>query len=574
MKILAIHTAHDAGLALFEDYDPVLVLKEERLNRVKQAEGFPVLCWEKMLKYCRPSEIDCVVFTHYSCKHSYRYFKNQPFYKYLGRAVREAFTGVPKQVHLCEEMKRTQKSESDLFDSAGYLRDLGFRPNVRFHWSNHHRNHALPLLFHNPSWENGLLYTADGGGDHLFYSIYHFNGSSLVEHYGGDAAIYEYNPGVCAASLGQMYCKITELAGFRPNRHEGKITGLAAFGQPSGLDRLRSAFFVDGEGIIRSNLSCQDEVNGMLEELHAEIGTENLAASGQKVLEEIIRESALKLLEGFETRNIGLSGGVFSNVRLNQIIGDLQGVDDMFVYPAMSDEGLPFGGVLDFLIQQYGMGEFLRQRRDMEHLYYGDIFSADDILKAAGDGFNIVCPANLAAEAAKRLHQGTAGAIFCLGMEYGPRALGARSILASPADASINTSLNQRLTRTEFMPFAPVVRKERLHEIFKISKSCIRPARYMTVTCDVQPEWKDKIPAVVHVDGTARPQWIERMDNALYYDILLEFEKISGLPCLINTSFNAHEEPIINTPEEALKALDDNRIDCLFTEAGIIENKK
>ena len=156
--------------------------------------------------------------------------------------------------------------------------------------------------------------------------------------------------------------------------------------------------------------------------------------------------------------------------------------------------------------------------------------------------------------------------------EYGPRALGARTIMASPADRSINDWLNKRLDRTEFMPFAPVVRDARVNEAFDLPRALHYTARYMTVTCNVRPEWRDRIPAVVHVDGTARPQVIRREDNPTYYDILRRFEEISGLPCAINTSFNAHEEPIINRPEEALRALEQGRVDLLVTETGIFAN--
>ena len=153
--------------------------------------------------------------------------------------------------------------------------------------------------------------------------------------------------------------------------------------------------------------------------------------------------------------------------------------------------------------------------------------------------------------------------------EYGPRALGARTIMASPADRSINDWLNKRLDRTEFMPFAPVVRDARVNEAFDLPRALHYTARYMTVTCNVTAEWRHRIPAVVHVDGTARPQVIRREDNPTYYDILRRFEEISGLPCAINTSFNAHEEPIINRPEEALRALEQGRVDLLVTETGI-----
>ena len=144
--------------------------------------------------------------------------------------------------------------------------------------------------------------------------------------------------------------------------------------------------------------------------------------------------------------------------------------------------------------------------------------------------------------------------------------------MASPADRSINDWFNKRLDRTEFMPFAPVVRDARVDEVFDLPAALHYTARYMTVTCNVKPLWADRIPAVVHVDGTARPQVIRREDNPTYYDILERFEEISGLPCAINTSFNAHEEPIINRPEEALRALQQGRVDFLVSETGVFAN--
>ena len=153
-------------------------------------------------------------------------------------------------------------------------------------------------------------------------------------------------------------------------------------------------------------------------------------------------------------------------------------------------------------------------------------------------------------------------------MEYGPRALGARSILASPADARINDTLNKRLSRTEFMPFAPVVAEEDAAEVFEITPVNRYAARFMTITCATREAWKSRIPAVVHVDGTARPQIVSRDPNPLYFDILRGFKQETGLPVLINTSFNAHEEPIVNTPAECLNALEDRRIDAVVTENG------
>ena len=154
-------------------------------------------------------------------------------------------------------------------------------------------------------------------------------------------------------------------------------------------------------------------------------------------------------------------------------------------------------------------------------------------------------------------------------MEYGPRALGARSILASPSDAKINDILNKRLGRSEFMPFAPVVAEKDANKVFDLDKTKQYAARFMTITCDVRADWRQKIPAVVHIDGTARPQILKRAVNPLYYDILEAHKKHTGLPVLINTSFNVHEEPIINSPEECIQAVLDNRIDYFVTSRAV-----
>jgi carbamoyltransferase len=154
-------------------------------------------------------------------------------------------------------------------------------------------------------------------------------------------------------------------------------------------------------------------------------------------------------------------------------------------------------------------------------------------------------------------------------MEFGPRALGARSILASPADANVNRALNARLERTEFMPFAPVVSEGDAAELFDIGSVNRYAAHFMTIACDVKKEWRDRIPAVVHVDGSARPQIIGRDANPLYFDILAAFKARTGLPVLVNTSFNVHEEPIVNRPEECRKALQDGRIDFVVADNAI-----
>jgi carbamoyltransferase len=207
----------------------------------------------------------------------------------------------------------------------------------------------------------------------------------------------------------------------------------------------------------------------------------------------------------------------------------------------------------------------------MRDVYLGREYPPSSLVEEAKrNGLTIKKMENAAAAAANLLKQHYIGALFAERMEMGPRALGARSILANPSDRGINDSINKRLGRTEFMPFAPYVLDEDAERIFDIPPHSLYPSRFMTITVNVKEEHRSTIPAVVHIDGTARPQIVHREDNPIYYDILKEFKKATGIPCLVNTSFNAHEEPIINTPAEAVNALMRDRVDFLICDEALI----
>ena len=180
-----------------------------------------------------------------------------------------------------------------------------------------------------------------------------------------------------------------------------------------------------------------------------------------------------------------------------------------------------------------------------------------------------VVPGDPVEIATQLIIDGAAGAVFVGRMEYGPRALGARSIVASPSDQTINDRLNKRLDRSEFMPFAPYVLEEDAERVFEITPVNRYAARFMTITCAVRPEWRARIPAVVHVDNTARPQIVREADNPLFARILRRFRDRTGIPVLINTSFNVHEEPIVNRPEECRRALVDGRVDFVVTKQAV-----
>ena len=546
MKILSIHTGHDAAVALFEDYKLIKIYKEERLSRIKQdGRKLPMLGIKKIKKEIVDfKNIDVLLLNSYV--YNYKYLRHWNYLK------RMKFKYFPDKNKLIKEI----------------IKELGLREDIEIYFYNHHFAHVIPTLYYSKKWNNTLLYSADGGGDYKPYGIYYFNNNQLLP-------IFEdKNNSPNAASIGMMYSVVTKVLGFKPNRHEGKITGLAAYGKYSkAVDKIKNLFYVDEKGIIYSKMNdYKKELLPFIKTLKNTISNEDLAYAAQTVLEEIILESIIKLHKIYNFTTIGLSGGVFANVKLNQKISELDFINDVFIFPPMGDEGLVIGGVYEYLIKKYGFENFLKNRKDgMEIPYWGDEYCiTKDIIP---DKFEIIAENEIVKKSVELLKSQKVCAIFTKGMEYGPRALGARSILINPSDRKINDIVNKRLNRTEFMPFAPYVRIEKAKDVFDYPDSSKRAMNYMTITCNVKKEWREKIQATVHVDNTARPQTIRREDNPLYYDILLEFEKQTGIPCLVNTSFNAHEEPIINTFNEALKALKDNRIDYLITERFIISNK-
>jgi len=567
MLILGVHSGyHDACAALYDDYKLVAAVAQERMTRRKIDGGrVPTESIDECLAIAGTKRSDVGALVLGRAAFPARFYSHLPFDRALEARLRR-LVGKEKHKSMERECVRYGRSDSGaMFRAGDFLGALELKPGIPVRFFNHHEAHALPTLFHT-DWDKALLYTADGGGDNVQYSHRIFADGKIATLFGGDE---ELARPMRIDSVGLAYGYATQALGFRINRHEGKTTGLAAWGAPKFYDAIAAHFRVDGAGAITSDFSDNPAMRQFLFDLFKGAKREDVAASIQRFLEEFVIKAVARLLEKSGARKLGLAGGVFANVRLNQRLAEELPVDEVFVYPAMSDQGLAAGGVLKFLLERDGLETWLKRRYPLEALYYGRDFGGgiDKVLGAApGIAQMPGAPVEIAAEL---IAKGGIVAIYTKGMEYGPRALGARSILATPSDAAINDTLNKRLERSEFMPFAPVVAEEDAETVFKLGRAKAYAARFMTITAHVQPGWKERIPAVVHVDGTARPQTIRRAWNPLYYDILKSFERRTGLPILINTSFNVHEEPIINRPEECLRALADGRIDYVATERGV-----
>lgn len=566
MYILGLHTGHDASACLFKGNELVAFCKEERLNRIKNDGGFFSLqSVEEVLRIANVSrdELDAVALTRLYLPISV-YRRSQLSFKNIKRQVFKQ----RRDLNLYRYMNSKKSIEFEKIINVDKLKkELGVNPSTAVFFSNHHRAHNLSA-FKYVDWEKDtLVVSCDGGGDGAEYSAYYYDGNSLQLLLGGEETLLE-KPQNTGASIGLAYAYATERCGFKRNRHEGKLTGLAAFGDPKVAKEISSIFEISVDGSVVSRLNGYLELEENLKEIFLGLSNEDVAASIQVATEDVINRWVKKLLELTKAKYVAMSGGVFSNVKLNQNIAELDGIEEIFVFPAMGDEGLSVGACVDYLVERNGINSLERKR--LSNVYLGWRYDSESLVSlATEEGFSInkINPVEAAADL---LAQHKVGAIFTQAMEMGPRALGARTILANPDKRDINDSINERLQRTEFMPFAPFVLDIDAEEVFDISQSVKYACKFMTVTANVKAEWTDKIAAVVHVDGTARPQIVNRKDNPLYYDILEQFKSKTGLPVLVNTSFNAHEEPIINTPAEALQALKEDRVDFIVCDSAVI----
>ncbi len=294
--------------------------------------------------------------------------------------------------------------------------------------------------------------------------------------------------------------------------------------------------------------------------------------AAQKRLEDIVLPFVNDALNLTGEGRVALAGGVFANVKLNQRILELPNVEEIYIHPNMTDGGLATGAAL-FAYYRHFDNDEKRGPRFIGTVLLGPHFDDKRIEKALnkyGIGFRKVD--RIEEEIASAIHSNRIVGHFHGRMEYGPRALGNRSILASPADPEINTYLNDRLHRTEFMPFAPAILEDYADSYLKGWKPDHVASRFMTITYEVTDEFVDKAPAAVHVDNTARPQIVRKNDNSRFYKIIGEYFKSSGIPLVINTSFNMHEEPIVCTPEDAIRSYQEGAVDVLVMNDFWIES--
>ena len=403
---------------------------------------------------------------------------------------------------------------------------------VRFR---HHDTHAANA-FYASGLDRAVVLVLDGYGSGCCGGVY-LAGPEGIEPLHRYAFPY---------SLGIFYEQVTSALGFRPSRHEGKIVGLAAYGDPDILTPMLLARFdlADGDIKIRAPQNCL-----ITRAMACHFAKRDIAAAYQRVLEFVACESLAYWMEKTDARSVVMSGGVHANVKLNQRLREVTGVGRVFVYPNMGDGGCATGAAM-LASDMAG-----RPRKAFVNVYFGPEYSDDEIAAALdAEGLRYQRVDGIEQRIAEVLAENGIVARFNGRMEYGPRALGNRSILYPACDPEVNRWLNDQLGRTEFMPFAPAVLAERAGELFHNLEGCEQTAEFMTITFDCTDQMKRHSPAAVHVDGTARPQLVTPESNPSFHKVLAAYDRLTGIPVLINTSFNMHEEPLVGTPADAVRA--------------------
>ncbi|MGA3073017.1 MAG: carbamoyltransferase C-terminal domain-containing protein [Bryobacteraceae bacterium] len=560
MNILGLNAFHgDASAALLSDGQLVSAIEEERLNRIKHWAGFPNLAAAACLNGSDRNDIEHVAISRDPFAHIAR--------KVLHTAVRPASwqRSVSRVANIVQVARLSPERPGTILSEL---------KRARIHKVEHHRAHLASAFFASP-FDQAAVVSVDGFGDY----------SSVQWGLGRGNRIDLLGSVLFPHSLGILYTAFTQFLGFPKYGDEYKMMGLAAYGEPrfapqvrqivkteSGNCRLDLDYFTHhSQGVEMTWDGCEPmsgnvfsrkmlEVFGESRTPRAEITDRHsdLAASVQAVLEENYFALLNHVYHRTGQKALCLAGGVALNCAANGKIFEQTPFRDIYIQPAASDAGTSIGAALSV------WHERLNQPRSfvMRHAYYGPQYSDREIhaeLETAGVAYRRLSEAELVDATASEIAAGKVVGWFQGRMEFGPRALGNRSILADPRRAGMKDLLNSRIKHREhFRPFCPSVLAEAASDYFETGY----PSPFMVTAYRIKSERLRDIPAVTHADGTGRLQTVDRESNPLYWKLIRRFGDITGVPVLLNTSFNENE-PIVETPAQALDCFLRTRMDVL-----------
>ena len=554
----------DASAAIVEDGKVLFAIAEERLNRVKHFAGFPKLAIQACLDYAgvKITDIDHVAV-------------GQDTDANLSKKVQYALSNPSKILNFIQLRRRKQAMRSVCRQIAEALAVDPESLKFQEHYVEHHLAHIASAYYCSP-WDQCAGFSYDGSGDFV---------STMRARCAGNS-IEVIDRIFLPDSLGTFYTMVCEFIGYKKYGDEGKVMGLAPYGKDTYCEKLQKiipivngSFRLDQSYFqpLGSNQGMQIREDGTVQlaphfssRLSEEFGDPrepdheitrremDLAFAMQHRFEEVLFHLLNGLHQRVPTEKIAMAGGCALNSVANGKLFDRTPFRSTWIQPAAGDEGLAIGAAL------YACHAILGQKRNYEmcDAYLGPEFSHARIeaeLKQAGIKYQRLDRQPLLDSVADLIANGRVIGWFQGRMEWGPRALGNRSILAHPGRVDMKNILNARIKRREwFRPFAPAILADRQHEYFEHT----HPSPFMLHVYKIRPEKREQLCAVNHVDNTGRLQTVSRDENAMYYDLIRSFDKKTGIPVLLNTSFNENE-PIVCAPQEAIHCFQRTRMDAL-----------
>jgi len=574
---------HDSAATILVDGKIVAAAQEERFTRKKHDSSYPFHAIEFVLKYAnlKLNDIDQIVFFE------------KPFLKFE-RLLETYVAFAPRGfMSFCKAMPVWLKDK--LFQKKMLFKELkrhdeNFKDESKLFFSEHHLSHAASAFFPSP-FDDAIVLTADGVGEWATTTVAIGKGNKI------DIKKEIHFP----HSLGLLYSAFTYYTGFKVNSGEYKLMGLAPYGVPiykdkileklidikeDGSFRLDQTYFNYATGLTMTNRKFDDlfgqkprnEKKDKLTQFHMDI-----AASIQEVTEEVMIKLSRSLKKEYGIANLCLAGGVALNCVANGKILKSKIFDNIWIQPASGDAGGSLGAALALWYDEQNNPRTINPKDDMQGSYLGPEYTQSEIekeLKTIGAKFNILSEDNLINKTAEDLSNGNAIGWFQGRMEFGPRALGGRSILGDPRSSDMQKILNLKVKyRESFRPFAPSILNEDLKEWFEMN--CDSP--YMLMVSKLNKEKifemndeqkklfgieklnikRSEIPAVTHVDYSARVQTVHEETNKKYYKLIKKFKEKTNCPVIVNTSFNVRGEPIVNTPTDAFNCFMGTELDKL-----------
>ncbi len=558
--ILAIHDGHTATAAIVRDGRILACLSEERLNRVKEWGGVPALAVKEVMRIAgvQPGDIDSVVvpslINPITTMEAGRRSLPRRVFGQSSRLVPKGLLRSDRWIRPAVGVLRRFRHTEDI---RRVLRDVGIGKEPVF--CEHHLAHAATA--HYPRWfrkKRTLVITADGSGDAVSASINIGDGLEIERA----LSISNYN------SLGELYSRVTEFLGMKPLSHEYKVMGLAPYSKEEHIQRAYNEFrkmmrISPKNPLLFENMSgvWKWQYLQKLQRVFERERFDNIAGGLQRFFEEIVVKWVGNIMEHYDIHDICLAGGLFMNVKANQRILEMPGVENFFVMPSCGDESLAIGAGLWQYVQLCREDGTRPRIEPLGPLYLGPGYTEDELEGAIRGSelrrkYRVEKMGDIDGYVGERVARGDVVARFSGRCEWGARALGNRSILADARNRDVVMKINEAVKNRDFwMPFAPSIMKERAEDYIVNPRRF--PAPYMIVSFDTTEKGREALRAALHqYDFTARPQVVEKSWNPGYHRVMKNFEDETGEGGFLNTSFNLHGYPIVCSPQDAIRTLE------------------